>query len=289
MLQKCRFLDKAAIILTDQQRNDRWNLCSVTEVEETKSIICMIPMCTTFFILGIVSSIGNTYFLEQANHMKHKIGHLSVPLTILIFFRDQAKSQFASCYSRIASSGSSPSRYAARVGIAVSMIFAVHCCITAAKVENRRLYVVTSHGLVDKPKERIPMSMFWLVPQFFLLGGLDGISHKSIDLFFSDHGPMSMDRYMNHFAMAVFGVGNMGSVLSVYLVDKISSRGGNPSWFQNTLNHSRLDKYYWVLAALTAANFVLYIFMAVWYDRKVLKLEEEDAPTYNPSMESFED
>ncbi|XP_024030021.1 protein NRT1/ PTR FAMILY 5.5 isoform X2 [Morus notabilis] len=284
-----RCLDKAAILLTDQQQN-RWKLCTVTEVEETKSILCMIPMCTTFFILGVVYSIGNTYFLEQANHMNRKLGRLSVPLTILVFFRDQAESQFSNCYSRLASNGSSPSRYAIRVGIAVSMIFAVHCCITAAKVEKRRLDVVKSHGLLDKPKERIPMSMFWLVPQFLLLGGLDGISHESIELFFSDRGPASMDRYMTHFAMAVFGVGNMGSVLSVFLVDKISSSGGNPSWVQDTLNMSRLDKYYWVLAALTAANLVLYILVAVWYDRKVLRSEEREAPKHNQSMnQSFDD
>ena len=108
------------------------------------------------------------------------------------------------------------------------------------------------------------MSMFWLLPQFLLLGGLDGISHESIGLFFIDQGPASMDKYMAHFAIAVLGVGNMGSVLSVFLVDKISSRRENPSWFQDTLNRSRLDNYYWVLAALTTANMVLYILVSIW-------------------------
>lgn len=249
----------------------------------------MIPVCTTFFLLGVVSSIGNTYFLEQANRMNRKLGRLSVPLTILVFFRDQAKTQFTSCYLCMAKRYALSCRYKARVGIVVSMIFAVNCCITAAKVENRRLDVVTNHGLRYKPKDKIPMNMFWLLPQFLLLGGLDGISHKSIDLFFSKEGPASMNRYMTLFAKAVFGVGTMGSVISVYVVDKISSRGGNPSWFQDTLNRSRLDKYYWVLATLSAANFVLHILLTNWYDRKDLRLKDVEVPKSNQSVEHVED
>ncbi|PON92630.1 Proton-dependent oligopeptide transporter family [Trema orientale] len=289
---RLRFLDKAAILLPNHSpQKTSWTLCSVTQVEETKSVVCMIPLCTTFFLLGVVSSIGNSYFLEQANRMNRKVGRLSVPLTVLIFFRDQAKAQFASCYRRMANNNgfSLSNTYTALVGIAVSMLFAVHCCITAAKVENRRLDVVTRHGLLYKPNDKIPMSMFWLLPQFLLLGGLDGISRNSIGLFFSSQGPASMDRYMTHFAMAVFGVGTMGNVVSVCLVDKISSRGGNPSWFQDTLNRSRLDKYYWVLATLSAANFVLYILLAVWYDRKVLRLENVELPKHNQSVEQSDD
>ncbi|XP_062096777.1 protein NRT1/ PTR FAMILY 5.5-like [Humulus lupulus] len=290
---RLRCLDKAAIVLPNQshQNVNRWRVCSVTEVEETKTIICMIPMCTTFFLLGVVSSIGNTYFLEQANNMNRKVGHLSVPLTTLILFRDQAKAQFGKCYVRIASNYGSSSniKYLARVGIAVSMIFAVNCCITAAKVENKRLDVVNSHGLLYKPKDKIPMSMFWLLPQFLLLGGLDGISKKSIELFVTNQGPASMDRYMTHFAMAVFGVGTMGSVISVCLVDKISSSGSHSSWFQDTLNRSRLDKYYWVLATLSAANFVLYILLAVLYDSKYLRTHDQQVSKDNQIMEYGDD
>ncbi|KAF4353351.1 hypothetical protein CsatB_000500 [Cannabis sativa] len=291
---RLRCLDKAAIVLPNQSQHNvnMWRVCSVTEVEETKTIICMIPMCTTFFLLGVVSSIGNTYFLEQANHMNQKIGNISVPLTTLVFFRDHAKAQFGKCYVRIASNYGSSSniRYLARIGIAVSMIFAVNCCITAAKVENKRLDVVNNHGLLYKPQDKIPMSMFWLLPQFLLLGGLDGISKKSIELFVTNQGPASMDRYMTHFAMAVFGVGTMGSVVSVCLVDKISSIGeSHNSWFQDTLNRSRLDKYYWVLATLSAANFVLYILLAVLYDSKYLRIDEQQMSKSNQSMEYGDD
>ncbi|XP_021828955.1 protein NRT1/ PTR FAMILY 5.5-like [Prunus avium] len=204
--------DKAAIILAtqplEQQQNNRWRLCRVTEVEETKSILCMIPICTIFILMGVVSSIGNTYFIEQATHMNHKVGRIKVPLPILLWFYDHAKQQFAKIYFQIGGL----TRYGPPIGIAVSMIFAILCCITAAKVETRRLGAVNSHGLIDKREETIPISIVWLLPQFLLLGGLDGIADNSIGWFFINQVPPSMARYMVLFAIAVFGMGIMGSV-----------------------------------------------------------------------------
>ncbi|KAK9289700.1 hypothetical protein L1049_007859 [Liquidambar formosana] len=95
-----RCLDKAAIILPtpnrEQQEQNRWKLCRVTEVEETKITIRMIPMWMTFIMCGVVSSIGNTYSLEQANHMDRKVGHLKKsppPLLILLLTNIHTEAQ----------------------------------------------------------------------------------------------------------------------------------------------------------------------------------------------------
>ncbi|XP_062095283.1 protein NRT1/ PTR FAMILY 5.5-like [Humulus lupulus] len=294
--RRLRCLDKAAIIVEsqslEQQEKNRWRLCRVSEVEETKSLICMIPICSSFLMLGLVSSIGNTYFVEQANHMNKKVGKLKVPLPILLWFYDQAKSQLAVYYFQIAGlcfGNSRSRRYAAPIGIAVSMIFAILCSITAAKVEGRRLDVVNSHGLLDKPEETVPMTMFWLLPQFLLLGGLDGISENSIASFLVDQVPQTLGPYMGLFASGVSGVGILGSVLSVYIVGKVSSKGDKPNWFQYTLNRSRLDKYYWVLALLSAANLVFFILMALWYAYRDSRSEDMEAPEYDETNEPFED
>ncbi|XP_050142235.1 protein NRT1/ PTR FAMILY 5.5 [Malus sylvestris] len=243
-----RCLDKAAILSAtqplEQQQNNRWRLCRVTEVEETKSILCLIPLCTTFILLGVVTSIGNTYFIEQAIHMNRKVGRIKVPLPLLLWFYDQAK-QFCGKLTQLLVEYQRLTRYGPPIGIGVSMIFAILCCITAAKVETRRLGVVASH-------------------------------ENSIALFFINQVPPSMARYMVMFAIAVFGAGTMGSTLSVYLVGKISGRGGRSSWFQDTLNKSRLDNYYWTLAALAAANLVFYILMSFWYAYNDSKSEEEE-------------
>lgn len=62
----------------------------------------------------------------------------------------------------------------------------------------------------------------------------------------------SKNLYMKMFAQAVSGVGIIGGVLSVYVVGEVSARMGGKSWFQYTLNKSRLDNYYWTLATVGA-------------------------------------
>ncbi|XP_057497788.1 protein NRT1/ PTR FAMILY 5.5-like [Actinidia eriantha] len=295
--RRLRCLDKAAIILPtqplDEQEEKRWKLCTVTEVENTKLSLRMIPLCATLIFCGVVSSIGNTYFIEQANHLKHKVGRLSIPTVMLLWFYNQGKQKFANLYYKIANwlGGSGSRQYAPTIGIGVSMIFAILCCVTAAKMEIRRLDVVESHGLIDKPDERIPMSIFWLLPQFILLGAVDGILENSICALLIDQVGPSMERYVAHFVLGVAGLGNIASVLSVYVVGKVSKQGGSkPSWFQDTLNKSRLDKYYWTLAWLSAVNLGVYIVVAAFYRYRESEVEDDqEAPAYDGAVGPFED
>uniref|UniRef100_A0A2N9FBE9 Uncharacterized protein n=1 Tax=Fagus sylvatica TaxID=28930 RepID=A0A2N9FBE9_FAGSY len=168
----------------------------------------------------------------------------------------------------------------------------------SAGVETRRLDVIRRHGLLDKPNETIPMSMFVLLPQFLFLGALDGVSNFSmIDSSLikllsrsaptPDQAPTPMTSYSQIFSYGVIGAGTVGSVLSVYVVGKASESGGKPSWFQDTLNKSRLDNYYWTLAALSSINLVLYILVAQWYtykdhQLKTIKIETENEESTQP-------
>ncbi|KAL3839417.1 hypothetical protein ACJIZ3_024008 [Penstemon smallii] len=268
-----RCLEKAAIVTNpeDPERN-KWKLCSVSEVEEAKIAVRMVPMWMTFIICGIVSSIGNTYFLEQANHMNRKIGKWNVPLPILLLLFKWAKFIFSTIATKFISKNK---EYRPPIGIAVAMIFSILCCITAARMERRRLNIIRSHDLLDKPDEDIPMRIYWLLFQFFLLAGLDSFLEKSVIAFYDVQAPQSMKNYLEYLTKAVTGLGFICSVLSVYVVGKISERGGSPNWFQFTLNRSRLDRYYWVLAGLSSVNLVVYILVASFYRYK--KPEASDA------------
>ncbi|PWA97742.1 proton-dependent oligopeptide transporter family [Artemisia annua] len=259
--RKCEIgcLDKAAIKLPEKQPSNRWKVCSVREVEDTKIGIRMLPMWLTFIVIGIVLSIGNTYFLEQANHMDRKLGKIKVPIPIFLLFYSATSNITAYFYSLLTTC--IPRKYAPPVGIASGMLLSVLCCITAAKVETRRLHRIRDHGLLDKPDEMIPMSIFALLPQFMLLAAVDGIANNSINSFFKHQAPKSVRKYLTYFTKGVLGLGTAASVLSVYIVGKVSERNQKPNWFQYTLNRSRLDRYYWVLSALSAANLVIFTTM----------------------------
>ena len=245
-------------------------------MEDTKNFICMIPMWITFIMCGVVISIGNTYFLEQANDMNRKLGKLKVPLPIFKFFYELVKDHFKRLYVEVTKKVI-PERYVPTFGMIVAMLFSILCCITAAEVETRRLDVIRRYGFLDKPNEKIPMSMFWLLPQFLLLGAVDGMFDFSIDKFFTNQAPASMSRYLKLFSHGVIGAGTVGSVLSVYVVGKVSERGGRPNWFQDTLNKSRLDNYYWTLTVLSSINLILYVLVAWWYTPN----EDDDKATEN--------
>ncbi|GFQ07634.1 BTB/POZ domain-containing protein at3g09030 [Phtheirospermum japonicum] len=290
-----RCLDKAAIIIPtkplEEQETNMWRLCTVTEVEETKTIIRMIPVWLTFILCGVVSAIGFTFFIEQLDHLNHKVGRLKVPTVVLLWFYEQSQNQCAKLYAKLANylGLSGYRKFAPSLGIAISMILAIICCVISAKVENRRLSVVTRHGLVDKPDKTVPMTMFWLLPQFVLLGAFSGIFNYSAICFFVDQSPASTGRYLPFFITGVFGVGMLGSVLTVYVVGRVSEKGGKMNWFQHEINGSRLDKYYWSLAWLMAINLVVFIIVAAFYRYKESELMDQQGAEFGGIEEGFDD
>ncbi|KAK8613187.1 hypothetical protein V6N13_100957 [Hibiscus sabdariffa] len=279
-----RFLDKAATFLPkqhqEQQKRNQWRLCRVTEVEETKLVIRSIAMCSFFVICGLVSAIGHTYFITQANHLKRK----KLPLLFLPYLCELWKSD----YGRLFSSCGSSSKYHPPIGIAVSMVLAIVCCITAAIVETQRLDVVKRHGLLDKPDDQIPFYIGYLIPQFAFLGALDGIFELSVASFFKKQVPPTMSPYLTWLAEAIRGVGIIGGVLSVFVIGKISESGGHVSWFQDTLNRSRLDKYYWTLAVLVSVNLAFYTWAAFRFKfRDSSEFESPESPGFEETLDEI--
>ena len=198
--------------------------------------------------------------------MNRKVGKLKVPLPIFIFFYERVKDKFHKLYVKVTEKLMIPGRYVPPFGIFVAILLSILCCITAAGVETRRLDMIRKHRLLDKltdSNEKIPMSMFWLLPQFLLLGAVEGMPNFSIDQFFTNQAPASMSRYVKLFCHGAIGAGTVSSVLSVYVVGKFSERGGRPNWFQDTVNKSRLDNYYWTLTVLSSINLFLYILVAL--------------------------
>ncbi|GAV84611.1 PTR2 domain-containing protein [Cephalotus follicularis] len=247
-------------------RYDRTRLQETEEEEQTQISARMIPVWITFIMCGVVSSVGSTYFMDQANNMNRKVGRIKVPLILFPVFQERTKSFFSSWNSLILYNKSNE-KFTGRnawIGIVLGMVLSVLCCIIAAVVENKRLAVIRSHGLLDKPDDTIPLSVFILLPQFILLGAVEGLATTSIKYFFSNEDSDST-KYLNKFSNGVFGAGVVGNVLMVYVLSKVSESGGKPSWFQDTLNRSRLNNYYWALAALSSVNLIAFLLVFCWY------------------------
>ncbi|KAL0340469.1 UNVERIFIED_CONTAM: protein NRT1/ PTR FAMILY 5.5 [Sesamum radiatum] len=260
-LRCCRCLEKAAIILPnqtlEQQVQNQWKLSTLTQVRNAQYIIFMIPLAMAFALWGLISSLSYTYFVEQAKTMNRKVGSLTVPITILLWFWAQGRRLFPRLLCSL--------WYVPIAGIATSMILGVVCCITAGSVESRRLNMVRKHDFLHKPDAEVPMSVFWLVPQFVLLGAVDGLLEFCTAAILMNKFVFSWWKFMLNFINLVHGFGCFGSVLIVYIAGGVSDGEGHSGWFQDSLNESRIDKYYWMLAWLIACNVVPYWMLTCWY------------------------
>ncbi|CAL5351411.1 unnamed protein product [Camellia sinensis] len=117
------------------------------------------------------------------------------------------------------------------------MLSSLCCCTIAWQVETRRLSSLdANNGL---------MNIMWLVPQFCCLGLMEGLAEDGIEMFFCFHVSKRMAGYGKVFTDFVIGMGNFVSAITIY-----ASR----RWFRDTLNNSRLDKYYQMLAILSYVN-----------------------------------
>ena len=71
--------------------------------------------------------------------------------------------------------------------------------------------------------------------------------------------------------MTSISLGNYVSSLLVTVVMKISTRDGMPGWIPGNLNKGHLERFYFLLAALTTADLLVYVLCAKWY--KYIKFE----------------
>ncbi|KAF8391983.1 hypothetical protein HHK36_022323 [Tetracentron sinense] len=262
----CEDTATATSLLSSETAGERgFGLLRTPGVDETSIILRIIPMWMTFIVCGLVISVGNTYFLAQAIHMNRKLGSLHVPVEFLLWYYTMTKWAKSRSYEK------AKKKFHAAFLASIPLADCILCCIIAALVESKRLHVVQKYGLIDKPDATIPMSMFWLLPQLVFLGAIENVAGEILAIFCAQEVPDSMLRYLPLLTEAVLGAGTIGSVLSVYIVDKVSKMGGRLSWFHDTLNKSRLDNYYWLLAVLSSINYIVYFLLVAWYNYRKIK------------------
>ena len=149
------------------------------------------------------------------------------------------------------------------------MIFSVVSMSFAAIIERKRLSILENEILQfgGKLPGPLPISVFWLAPQYIILGLGDGFTLAGLKEYFYDQVPDSMRSLGIAFYLSVIGTANFLSSLLITLVDRVTEKSGK-SWFGKDLNSSRLDKFYWLLAAMAAVNLVVFAFVARRYSYK---------------------
>lgn len=112
------------------------------------------------------------------------------------------------------------------------------------------------------------MSIFWLLPQYVLLGVGDVFTAIGLLEFFYEQSPEGMQSLGTTFFTSGIGVGNFMNSLLVTAIDKITRRDGGKSWIGANLNDSHLDYYYAFLVVLSSVNWGVFIWIARRYKYK---------------------
>ncbi|XP_057826825.2 protein NRT1/ PTR FAMILY 5.10 isoform X2 [Cryptomeria japonica] len=274
---KFRFLDKATIEdeLDFECRTTRnWRLCTVQQVEEVKLLLGMLPIWMACLMYGIVVAQSFTFFTKQGSTMDRKIGrHFVIPSASMQCFNSISVMLFVPVYDRlfvpIAKRLSGKERgitLLQRIGI--GMFFSAISMIVAAGIETKRLKAAKDNGLIDMPYATIPISIFWLLPEYVLFGMADVFVVVGMQEYFYDQMPDTMKSLGIALYLSVLGVGSFLSSILILVIEKVTCRKQEQCWFADNLNKAHLDYFYWLLAALSLLNLGMFMTLASCYKYK---------------------
>ncbi|GAU14443.1 hypothetical protein TSUD_249830 [Trifolium subterraneum] len=235
-----RSLDKAAILdetnSKDGNKENPWLVSTMTQVEEVKMVIKLLPIWSTCILFWTVYSQMNTFTIEQATFMNRKVGSLDIPagslsafliITILLF--TSLNEKITVPIARRITHNTQGLTSLQRVGI--GLIFSIIAMVVAAIVEKERRD--------NAVKKNTTISAFWLVPQFFLVGAGEAFAYVGQLEFFIREAPERMKSMSTGLFLTTLSMGYFVSSLLVSIVDKVSKK----KWLKSNLNKAMRHEY----------------------------------------------
>lgn len=271
-----RFFDKAAVETESDQTKgsvDPWRLCTVTQVEELKAIIRLLPVWATGIIFATVYGQMSTLFVLQGLTMYTQLGKggFEIPEASLSIFDTLSVLFWVPIYDRLIvpaarkfTGHKNGITQLQRMGI--GLFISIFSMLSAGILELIRLRYVRRHDLYEEKK--IDMSIFWQVPQYFIIGCAEVFFFVGQLEFFYEQAPDAMRSLCSALQLTTVALGSYLSTLLVTIVTKISTRHGKLGWIPDNLNHGHLHYFYWLLALLSVLNLAAFILVARWYTYK---------------------
>ncbi|GLT34702.1 hypothetical protein SLA2020_092030 [Shorea laevis] len=276
-----KFLDKAAYVTTrdlnDQKQgiHNPWRLCPITQVEEVKCILKLLPIWLCTIIYSLVFTQMASLFVEQGAAMKTTIPNFTIPPASMSSFDTLSVALFIFIYRRVIDPLVGRMRKKDIKGLTelermgIGLVIAIMAMIVAGVVECYRLKYARSDCTHCEGSSSL--SIFWQVPQYALIGASEVFMYVSQLEFFNAQAPDGLKSFGSALCMTSISFGNYVSSLLVTMVMKISTEHHMPGWIPGNLNRGHLDRFYFLLAGLTTIDLIVYMVCARLY--KCIKLE----------------
>nr|AGT17043.1 Proton-dependent oligopeptide transporter family [Saccharum hybrid cultivar R570] len=268
-----RFLDKAATITEGEKMENQWRLCTVTQVEEVKCILKMLPIWLSTIVYSVVFTQMASLFVEQGATMNTNIGSFHFPAASMSLFDVLSVLVFIAIYRRVlvpvmARLSGNPQGLTELQRMGVGLVIGMAAMVVAGVVEVERLKRVAAP---DRPSS---LSVLWQVPQYALIGASEVFMYVGQLEFFNGQAPDGVKSFGSALCMASISLGNYVSIMLVSVVTSLTAGEKRPGWIPGNLNSGHLDRFYFLLAALSLVDLAVYIACAMCY--KGIKLDGGD-------------
>lgn len=138
----------------------------------------------------------------------------------------------------------------------------------AAAVEVKRLSLAKK---ASNDASIIPITVFVLIPQFFLVGSGEAFIYSGELDFFITESPEGMKTLSTGLFLTTLSLGFFFSSLLVLIVKKVTEGTNGHGWLADNINNGRLDCFYGLLAVLSFVNYGFYLLCAKRYKPKATK------------------
>lgn len=280
-------LDRAAVVTAEDSAAGSasaspWRLCTVTQVEELKSVIRLLPVWASGIVFAAVYSQMSTMFILQGDTLDQRLGpRFKVPSATLSMVDTISVIFWVPVYDRVIvpvvrSYTGRPRGFTQLQRMGIGLVVSIFSMVAAGVLDIVRLRAVARHGLYSKD-DTVPISIFWQIPQYFIIGCAEVFTFVGQLEFFYDQAPDAMRSMCSALSLTTVALGNYLSTVLVTIVTHITTRNGNIGWIPENLNRGHLDYFFWLLAVLSLLNFLVYLVIASWYKYKKTADDNPDA------------
>ncbi|KAF8724007.1 hypothetical protein HU200_021013 [Digitaria exilis] len=272
-----RWLDKAALQLDGDEVNDPWRLCTVTQVEEVKILLRLMPVPACTVMLSVVLTEFLTLSVQQAYTLNTHVASLHLPVACMPVFPCLAiflilalyYQTFAPLARRVTGHPHGASQLQ-RVGL--GLVFSVLSVAWAGAFERYRRGYAERHGYLGLFLTPMPdLSAYWLLIQYCLIGVAEVFCLVALLEFLYQEAPDAMRSVGSAYAAVAGGLGCFVASAINTAVDAATrdDEKGRPSWLAQNINVGRFDYLYWLLAVLSTINLLVFIYVARRYKYRV--------------------
>lgn len=242
-------------------------------MEELKAIVRLLPIFATGIIFSAVYNQMGNLFLLQGTAMDNQLGNTSFQVppasisvfdTISVILCVPIYDQILVPVARKFTGQKNGLTQLQRMGI--GLVISIFAMLSAGILELVRLRMVRKHNYYEY--KEVPISIFWQVPQYFIIGVAEVFTFIGQLEFFYDQAPDAMRSLCSALSLSTNALGNYLSSLLITIVTSVSTRNGKLGWIPENINYGHLDYFFWLLAVLSLLNLGVFLLVAKWYTYK---------------------